>query len=131
VIIECECPDDLIEGIWILESYFPASISIEIASKVDEVSRSIFSNCGKILIHHLLEDIDQISLPYSSELEHDISVKLYHVSSQFYITMVSLFSSCGFSCIMYHLPTISELRESLADCRVKVSLCLDSDIECI
>jgi hypothetical protein len=29
------------------------------------------------------------------------------------------------------LPTISELRESLADCRVKVSLCLDSDIECI
>jgi hypothetical protein len=130
-IIKCESTDDLIECLRIFESDFPASSPIEIPSEIDEVSRGILSFLLEIFIDHLLHDIDEISLPDSAKLEHDISMKFYSISNDFYISVITIFPiTDDTSCRARH-HSVAELRESLSDRRIEVSIRLSRDIECI
>ena len=97
-------------------------------------------------LYHLAYDIDKVSLPYSTELEKDISAEDHFISDDFYIAVVSVsrsMDSClrrnernSFSIpnylvfiIQYSLHPVPELGKSLSDRRIEVSLRLLRYIE--
>ncbi len=84
------------------------------------------------IVYHSLYHIDKISLPHSSELEEDISVKHYFISDYLDISIipVSLFRYSSFFILHYSLIAISELSESLPDSRIKIPIRLTCHLEC-
>lgn len=136
VIFEQDGADHFIRSKGTLEPHFPSSLTIEISPEVDKVSR--------IFLEVSFYDIDQVPLPHSPELEHDIRVKDYRISYDFYIPIISFFrnlDSClrrnegiyGFilhsSLFTLHELAVSELRKPLADGRIEVSIGLSREIE--
>ncbi len=88
VIFEHDRTDHFIGSKWTLESHFPPSLSIDVSSEVDEKTG--------ISYEHIPYLIDQVALPYSSELEHDIRVKDDLISYYFYISIISFFRNLDF-----------------------------------
>ena len=122
VIFECDGTDHFIRSERTLESYFPSSLPIEISPEVDKVSR--------IFLEMSFYNIDEVPLPHSPELEQDIRVEYHFISYDFYISIISVsFSIRNSSFFILHWLAVPELRESLADSRIEVSIGLLREIE--
>lgn len=122
VIFERDRTDHFIRSERTLEPYLPSSLPIEISAEVDKKSR--------IFLKVSFYDIDKIPLPHSPELEHDIRVEYHFMSYDFYIVIISVsFSIRNSSFVIYNWLTVPELRESLPDGRIEVSIGLLREIE--
>ena len=117
-IIEDMCPDEFIRSKWTLESDFPSTTTIEISSEIDEKTRKYF----EVFFYYIY----QISLPYSPELEKDVTMKQYFILYHFNIPIIP---ESSLSEIISTIFSISELCEPLSDCWIKVSICFRREFE--
>jgi len=116
-IIQIQGSHYLIRSKWTLKSNIPSPTTIHITTEINEKTR--------ICIEHITKHINEISLPYSSELELDIRMQYNFISCDFDISIVS----DTFKRYLRILISISHLSESFSYCRIKISTTTMSYLE--
>lgn len=117
-IIDDDSPDDFILCERTLESHFPCSLPIDISSEIYEIS-------GDIRVHsieHLTNQVDKIAFSDSSEFERDIPMKDHLISGYFYVSIISMSRFLLYLTAARFTIPISELCETTAYCRIKISI---------
>lgn len=87
--IQYECPDDLIQCEWTLESDFPETTSKEVSSEIYHIAH--FPRYPRL--YHLTDDIDEVSFPDSTELEGYITMEHHLISGYRDISIVAISDS--------------------------------------
>jgi hypothetical protein len=118
IIIERDHTDHFIALERTLEPDLPSSLPIEISSEIYEISY-IYSHMS---IYFMAYPVDEKSLPYATKLEHHFSMEDDLISRYLDISIVTMPLTLHRTlCAMLSIP-VSELCESLAYCRIKVSM---------